>query len=93
VIGLFDAMLSRATFFTAVAISKKCETNPSREQKNAAVFADRIIWTKITITLLIQVTAVRTTNLCYQRKKSLLWILLQKFCMQARNRPETFCQT
>jgi len=23
---------------------KECETNPSREEKNAAVFADRISW-------------------------------------------------
>jgi len=48
VIDFFDAM--RAKFL--------CETDPSREQKNAAVFANKISWRKITITSLTEVTAV-----------------------------------
>jgi len=91
VIDLFDAMPSPANFLTAVAFSKECETNPSREQKNAAVFANRISWRKITITSLTEVTAVRTTNVPHERKKMLFWI--KKFFMQARNRPEKFWQT
>jgi len=42
VIDLFKAMPSGADFLTAVTFSKECETNPSREQKNAAVFANRV---------------------------------------------------
>jgi len=42
VIDLFDSTLSRSSILTAVAFSKECETHPSREQKNAAVFANRI---------------------------------------------------
>jgi len=37
---LFDALPSRANFLSAVPpLKKECETNPSREQKTAAVFA------------------------------------------------------
>jgi len=39
------------------------ESNPSREQMNAAVFANRISWTKITIISLTEVT-VNTKNVC-----------------------------
>jgi len=42
VIDLFDATPSRANFLIAVAPQKECGTNPSREEKNAAVFANRI---------------------------------------------------
>ena len=37
-------------FLTAFAISKECETNHNRVQKNAAVFANRNSWRKVTIT-------------------------------------------
>jgi len=52
---------------------KECETNPSREQKNAAVFARRIIRRKITS--LTEVTVVSTTNVSHERNPSLLWML------------------
>jgi len=42
VIDLFDAMPRRANFFAMVAYAKKCEFNPSREQKNTVVFVNRI---------------------------------------------------
>jgi len=43
VIDLFEATPSRANFLTtAVAFSNEYETNPSRVQKNAAVFANII---------------------------------------------------
>jgi len=45
VIDLFEAMPSRANSLKTVASSKrvwKKETNPSREQENAVVFANRI---------------------------------------------------
>jgi len=48
---------------------KECETNLSREQKNAAVFANRIIWRNITITSLTEVTARKKKNRfseCYE---------------------------
>jgi len=47
---------------------KERETNPSREQKNAAMFANRISWSKITITS----TAVEHNNCTSQRKKTFL---------------------
>ena len=56
------------------ASQKDCETNPSREQKNAAVFAKRISWRKVTITSLTKAFMVSTTNTS-RKKKSLLWIL------------------
>jgi len=66
------------------------ETNPSREQKNAAVFANRISWRKITITSLTTVTVVERNN-CTSRKKKIVTLnVIKRFCMQARNRPETF---
>jgi len=49
VIALFEAMPSRANSLKTVASSKrvwKKETNPSREQENAVVFANRISWKK-----------------------------------------------
>jgi len=54
---------------------KECEANPSRAQKNAAVFAKRIGWRKITTTSLTEVTTVSTTNVSHKRKKSSLWML------------------
>ena len=59
---------------------KQYETHRSREWKNAAVFANRISWRKVTITALTEVTAVSTTNLRHERKKSnkSLIIMLQK---------------
>jgi len=60
---LCDATPSRANFLTAVAFSKnKCETNPSREQKNAAVFANRSSWRKVTISSLIDVRHNKCTS-------------------------------
>jgi len=53
----------------------ECETNLSREWKNAAVLANKISWRKITITSLTEVTAVSTTNLPPEREKSLLSML------------------
>jgi len=52
----------------------ECETNPSSDHKNAAVFANRISWRKITITSLTEVTVVNTTNVGHERKKSLFWM-------------------
>jgi len=43
---LFEAKPSRANFLTAAHSRKECETNPSREENNAAVFANRISWKK-----------------------------------------------
>jgi len=37
-----DTVLSHANLLTALSSQKKCESNPSREQKNAAVSANRI---------------------------------------------------
>jgi len=68
---------------------KECETNPSREKKNAAVFASRMSRKKITITSLTEVTAMSTTNLRHERKKSLLLMLLKSSIC----RPEIFWQT
>jgi len=42
------------------------------ENKNTAVFANTISLRKIPNTSLTEVTAVSTTNLCHERKKSLL---------------------
>jgi len=67
---------------------KQCENNPSREQKNAAMFAKRISWRKITINSLTEVTVVSS-----RKKKIVTLNVIKKFCMQARNRPETFWQT
>ena len=49
------------------------------------MFANRVSWRKIIITLLTEVTAVNTTNLCHERKKSLLVMLQKNVCMQGRN--------
>jgi len=46
---------------------KESETNPSREQKDTAVFANRS-WSKITITSLAEVTTVNKTNVRHERK-------------------------
>ena len=64
---------------------KECETNPSREQKNAAVFANWIRWRKIAITSLTEVTAVSRTNVRHKRKTCPLSTLVEKLCVQARN--------
>jgi len=60
---------------------KQCETNPSREQKNAAVVANRISRRKVTITSLTKLTAVSTTNLHHERNEMLLLmqVSLRKF--------------
>jgi len=50
---------------------KECETNPSGEQKNAAMFATRISWSKITITSI----AVEHNDCTSQKKKTLLLML------------------
>jgi len=42
VIDLFEAKPLRDNFLTAVAFSEECETNPIREEKNAAVIANRL---------------------------------------------------
>jgi len=45
VIDLFEVKPSRSNFLTAVALSpsqKECETYPSKAEKNAAVFTNRI---------------------------------------------------
>jgi len=71
---------------------KECETNPSREQKNAAVFANRIIWIKITITSLTE--AIRMSTIMYLKKEKIDTLnVMKRFCMQAQNRPETFWET
>jgi len=49
---------------------KKRETNLSRERKNAAVFANIIVEDKSQS--LTEVTAVSTTNVCHESKKSFL---------------------
>jgi len=41
-----QAMPWRGNFLIAIPSHKECEINPSREQKNAAVFANRISWRK-----------------------------------------------
>jgi len=58
VIDLFEAALWRANSSRLSPSEKECDTNLSREQKNAAVFANRNSWRKITITSLTEVTAV-----------------------------------
>jgi len=62
---------------------KQCETYPSREQKNAVVFANRISWRKITITSLAEVTAASITNV--KKEKNRYCECYIKFCMQVRN--------
>jgi len=47
---------------------KECDTNPSKEQKNAAVFANTISSRKITITTLTEATAVSRTNVLQEIK-------------------------
>jgi len=75
---IFSTQPHRMLITTLLSPSQKqCETNPSREWKNTAVFANRISWRKIAITSLTEVTAVSTTNLRHERKKSLL-VMLQK---------------
>jgi len=49
-------------FLTLLPSRNQYETNPSREQKNAAAFAKRNSYRKITITSLAEVTAVSTTS-------------------------------
>jgi len=66
VIDLFEAKPSRAISSPLSPSQKECETNPSKEEKNAAVFANRIAEKKITS--LTEVTAVSTTNLRHERK-------------------------
>ena len=60
-----------ANFLTAVAFYAERETNPSREQKNATVFANRISWRKITITI-ISVTEVPqwAKQMCVTKEKN-----------------------
>ena len=84
---IFKAIPLRANFFKAVAFSKEYVTNLSREQKNPAVFANRINWRKITITTLTKATAVNE----HITKEKI--VECYKICMQARNRSETFRQT
>jgi len=79
VIYLFEVTPSRVNFLIAVAFQKECETNLSREQKNAAMFANRISWRNITITSLTEVTAVSATNTPHEWKKSLLWTSEKRF--------------
>jgi len=72
VIDLFDAKPSRANSSLLSPSQKQCETNPSREEKNAAVLANRISWRKITITSLTEVaaeSATNTTNSVYVTKE------------------------
>ena len=45
------------------------------EQKNAAGFANKISWRKITITSLTEATVMSTANVRHERKQSLLWML------------------
>jgi len=52
---IFSTQCQRVLIFSPS--QKDCETNPCREQKNAAGFANGIIWRKITITWLREVTA------------------------------------
>ena len=59
---------------------KEYETNPSREQKNAAVFGNRISWRKTIITSLTEATAVSRTNVLQERKKSLLRMVETCIC-------------
>jgi len=66
------------------------EANPSKEQKNAAVFAKRISWRKIAITPLTVVTARSTTNARHKRKESLLWMLHKSFVCRAKIDPKDF---
>jgi len=70
---------------------KTCETNLSREQKNAAVFANRISWRKITTTSLRSYRGKHNKSM--SRKKVVTLNVIKKFCMQARNWPEIFWQT
>jgi len=53
---------------------KELEANLSREQKNAAVFANRISWRNHDH-FTHSSSAVSTTNVRHQRKKSLLLML------------------
>jgi len=57
------------------------------------VFANRISWRKITITSLTEATVGTTTNVRHKRNKIVTLNVTQKFCVQARKRPETFWQT
>jgi len=64
---------------------KECETNPSREKKNAAVFASRMSWKKITITSLTEVTRDEHNKSTSRKKKIFTPNAFKKFYMQARN--------
>ena len=57
------------------------------------MFANRISWRKITITSLTEATVGTTTNVRHKRNKIVTLNVTQKFCVQARKRPETFWQT
>jgi len=80
VLYFFDVTPPRANFPTAVMShpQEEYENNPSREQKNAAVFAIVIRWRNITVTSFKAVTAVSTSILRHKRKISFLWWFILK---------------
>ena len=60
--------LTHCVLISAVASSKECEINPSKEQKNAIVFGNWISWRAITITRLTEVTVVSKTSVHHERR-------------------------
>jgi len=63
---------------------KECETNPSTERKNAAVFANRISWKK-SLSVHSQKLPWWAQQIYITKEKILTPNAVKKFCMQARN--------
>jgi len=63
-------------------LKKSTRTYPSRERKNAAVFANGLSWGKITITSLTEVTEVSTT-IAYHKRKTVTLVVIKSFVCRA----------
>jgi len=92
VIDLFEAAPSRANFLTAVPSQNECETNPTKKQKNAAVFGNRIrAYLKKSHIHFTHRSHSGGHNECRSQKEKIITLnVIKKFCAQARNCPETF---
>ena len=88
---LFNAAPSSGNFFIAVAFSKPCETNPSREHKKQGC-------------LQIELAEKCHNNITHRshrgqhnkynsRKNKIVTVNIKMFCLEARNWSETFWQT
>ena len=82
---IFSTQCHRVLISSRLSPSEKvCDTNPSREQKNAAVFAKRINWRKITFST--HRSHRSEQNKCTSKKKKIVTSnSITNLCMQARN--------